>query len=114
MYASIREQNADNNRARLLRSTPLVYVSDPIGAAAGSGLFPFPPDSVCEEVVIWPLWAPIRDLDVRLAWLHPASARKLELVSGCWEDGGLRAQRTCISVFVSVRTQSFPPGFMSF
>lgn len=50
--------------------------------ATGSFLFPFPHDLVPEEVVIWPLWALIRDLDVRLTWLHPASARKLELVSG--------------------------------
>lgn len=103
-----------NKTAPTLHAAGLRKRPDLIGAAAGSGLFPFPPDSVCEEVVIWPLWAPIRDRDVRLAWLHPASARKLELVSGCWEDGGLRAQRTCISVLVLVRTQSFPPCFISF
>lgn len=66
--------------------------------ASSSFLFPFPHDLVPEEVVIWPLWALIRDLDVRLTWLHPASARKLQLVSGWWwltcsED-------MCFSVYV--------------
>lgn len=59
----------------------------------GSGRFPFPHDSAVEEVAIGPLWAPIRDSDVRLARLRPASARKLELASGRCEDAGLRARR---------------------
>lgn len=69
----------------------LVYVSD-------SGLLfqynhsrqwplPFPNDSVSEEVMIRPLWALIRDLDVRLGRLHP-SARKLD-------NMGLDAKRNC-------------------
>lgn len=78
-------------------ASALVYVSARISSGScsgvtptGSGRFPFPHDSATEEVAIGPLWAPIRDSDVRLARLRPASARKLELASGRWEDGGLR------------------------
>lgn len=80
--------------------------------ATGSFLFPFPHDSVPEEVVIWPLWALIRDLDVRLTWLHPASARKLELVSGWWWLTCL--EDMCFSVYVGQDVDFFPPVFSVF
>lgn len=45
---------------------------------SGNKPLPFPNDSVSEEVVIWPLWAPITDLDV---WLGGGSAL---LAPGSW------------------------------
>lgn len=45
--------------------------------------------------MIWPLWALIRDLDVRYGWPRPASARKLDtlcLDAGRDCGGGLRAR----------------------
>lgn len=70
----------------------LVYVSDCIYwmqyDRSRQWPLPFPNDSASEEVVFWPLWTLIRDLDVWLARLHPASARKLDSVC-------LDAERNC-------------------